>query len=681
MDKRIVAEALILASMSALSGEASGVLDSAADLARACVARQGGVAFAITARVDAVELDVNGRFYSAYVSDATGFATLAMTNAADQAGVAPGCVMAAEGFVDVLRVHVGRACVRSLRVISAGPPPTTRLLTGAQVMNPDFDFAWGEFSGTVTDAFVDELDDRFAYFMLRDENEEVIATCPVAEGQRADLPKFIGATVRGLGYVAPRFPSYRGLIGRGFACYPTGGRVGLNALEIVRPAPSNPFLIAGRTRFSGVVVAVWQGTHALVVSGPWPAIHRVDFAQGQPLPAYGEKVQVAGERRTDSYCWNLVRAIWCPNPGVPWTPTPARETTAEEILANGRRSPHGINPQWHGRLVRICGHVVGVSYERGVATLQCEHETVSVDVSASLGALDALREGATVAVTGTVVFDVPNWRRGEPFPRIRGMTLVPRGVNDVTVLSAPPWWTPTRILLLAALVVLVLAGFGLRERIRKRLAQMRVAERTKLAIELHDSVTQTLSAAGLQLDAAIRVAEKSGDQPVAGVLRTAAQTLSSSLMELRNCLWDLRNRALDLPDFATAIRKTVEPHLKGAALHVRFAVPRRDLADDVAHAVLQMIRELVSNAVRHGQAKTIRIAGAVDANGASRRLLFSVANDGAGFDLDAVPGVGAGHFGLQGLRERVRRFGGRLRIESRPPVKVSVELPMEGGNG
>ena len=110
-------------------------------------------------------------------------------------------------------------------------------------------------------------------------------------------------------------------------------------------------------------------------------------------------------------------------------------------------------------------------------------------------------------------------------------------------------------------------------------------------------------------------------------------------------------------------------------------MPRRDLADDVAHAVLQMIRELVSNAVRHGQAKTIRIAGAVDADGASRRLLFSVANDGAGFDLDAVPGVGAGHFGLQGLRERVRRFGGRLRIESRPPVKVSVELPMEGDNG
>ena len=189
------------------------------------------------------------------------------------------------------------------------------------------------------------------------------------------------------------------------------------------------------------------------------------------MPAYGEKVQVAGEKRTDSYCWNLVRAIWCPNPAVPWTPAPARETTAEEILSNGRRSPHGINPQWHGRLVRICGHVVGVSYERSVATLQCEHETVSVDVSACLGALDELREGATVAVTGTVVFDVPNWRRGEPFPRIRGMTLVPRGVNDVTVLSAPPWWTPARILLLAALVVLVLAGFGLRERIRKRLAQ------------------------------------------------------------------------------------------------------------------------------------------------------------------------------------------------------------------
>ena len=75
-----------------------------------------------------------------------------------------------------------------------------------------------------------------------------------------------------------------------------------------------------------------------------------------------------------------------------------------------------------------------------------------------------------------------------------------------------------------------------------------------------------------------------------------------------------------------------------------------------------MIRELVANAIRHGHAEHIRIAGSLE-NGL---MMISVRDDGCGFDPAAAPGVAEGHFGLQGIRERLARYGGELRVESAP---------------
>ena len=78
------------------------------------------------------------------------------------------------------------------------------------------------------------------------------------------------------------------------------------------------------------------------------------------------------------------------------------------------------------------------------------------------------------------------------------------------------------------------------------------------------------------------------------------------------------------------------------------------------------------NAARHGKARTVRIAGSIEEN----RLLFSVRDDGTGFDPDTCPGVLQGHFGLQGIKERVSKFGGTLSIESAPGAgtKTTVSI-------
>ena len=108
-------------------------------------------------------------------------------------------------------------------------------------------------------------------------------------------------------------------------------------------------------------------------------------------------------------------------------------------------------------------------------------------------------------------------------------------------------------------------------------------------------------------------------------------------------------------------------------------MPRQSLSDDTAHALLRIIRELVSNAVRHGRARRIQIAGCLDGG----KIAFSVSDDGCGFDPDRLPGVGEGHFGLQGVRERVASQGGTITVESRPGAgtRVAVTLAVRAPNG
>ena len=108
------------------------------------------------------------------------------------------------------------------------------------------------------------------------------------------------------------------------------------------------------------------------------------------------------------------------------------------------------------------------------------------------------------------------------------------------------------------------------------------------------------------------------------------------------------------------IRRTLLPSVKGVALKIRFNVPRDRFTDNTTHTVLRIIRELAINGIRHGGATEILIAGTSEYGG----IVFSVRDNGSGFDPDLAPGVLQGHFGLEGIRERVRALGGTLAIDS-----------------
>ena len=269
--------------------------------------------------------------------------------------------------------------------------------------------------------------------------------------------------------------------------------------------------------------------------------------------------------------------------------------------------------------------------------------------------------------------------------------LVPRTPDDVVVISRPPWWTPERLMALlgilaTALLVAIAWNVSLNRRAKMKgmllakeqiahvASELKVSERTRLAIELHDLLSQMLSGISMQIGVVRKFMDANRDK-ASHHLDIASKTLMACRESLRDCLWDLRNHTIEESDMNKAIRDTLRPHVDGTILAIRFNVPRDRLTDNAAHAILCMIRELVVNALRHGAAKSIKIAGNIE-NG---KVRFSVTDDGTGFDPKTAPGMAQGHFGLQGMRERVEGFEGEMNVMSAPgrgtKVTIALNLP------
>ncbi len=210
------------------------------------------------------------------------------------------------------------------------------------------------------------------------------------------------------------------------------------------------------------------------------------------------------------------------------------------------------------------------------------------------------------------------------------------------------------------------------ERVAHVRAQTKTEERTRLATELHDAVSQTLTGVALQIDSA-NIVNRGENPALTKCLATARQLLALCRRELRDCLWDLRSRTFDEKDMTEAVSRAIAPHVGGAKTAVRFNVPRSILSESKVHCILSIVRELVVNAIRHGKATKIWIAGECS----DGRISFSVRDNGCGFDVASAPGPGEGHFGLRGVGERVRAAKGTLLVESAPGegTKATITLP------
>lgn len=194
-----------------------------------------------------------------------------------------------------------------------------------------------------------------------------------------------------------------------------------------------------------------------------------------------------------------------------------------------------------------------------------------------------------------------------------------------------------------------------------------LAERERLAREIHDTVAQGLSSIQLLLHAAERL---DGDRPGLEQLQLARQTAADALLDTRRIIAELTPPALDdrtLPGALRRLAASTEHTLRagGASTSVRFQlvgdpVP---LPMSVDATLLRIAQGAIANVARHARASRAELTLTYQ----SDSVTLDVVDDGAGFDPDAPAGSSArASFGLTAIRQRLSAIGGTLSVESRP---------------
>lgn len=609
----------------------------------------------------------------------------------------PGDSVTVRGRTIPARLHTVGAVLDQAFRTARGVQPEPLVVTLQDALSGRHDCQLVSVTGSVRDAFETEDNPYWEILILVSNGQVLTVSLPHANRSKSYFADLIGATVAIDGVVVPADNSPRRQLGRILTA------AGPDGIRIITPAVASPAVptideIQGlrpseiaaldRHRAVGQVLATWQDDTFLVKTDSGK-ISRVELAN-DILPAVGSHVEVIGFPESDLYRINLSRARVRTLAPPAAADLKAKDLKPDDIVTtrNGRAI---FKPLMHGQLVRFEGIVRSLpNTSNNASPLQVETHglTLPVDLNQSTAVLGQLAIGCRVLVTGICVMESENWRPNAVFPRVRSVRIVLRSGEDLQILSRPSWFTVGRLftilgVLSGILFAIIIWNLALRrqsEQRARKLAEesvaraesdLRVEERTRLAVELHDSVAQNLTGVAMELEAA-RQYEQSASPELRQHLEVAWNTLRSCRGELRNCLWDLRSRALEETDMNESIRRMLLPSVKDVTLKIRFAVPRSSLQDNTAHTVLRIIRELVVNGIRHGHATEIAIAGTLDGG----ELCFSVRDNGSGFDPAAAPGVTLGHFGLEGVRERIRALCGTFGIESKPGTgaKATVRI-------
>ena len=209
-------------------------------------------------------------------------------------------------------------------------------------------------------------------------------------------------------------------------------------------------------------------------------------------------------------------------------------------------------------------------------------------------------------------------------------------------------------------------------------ASARHEERSRIARELHDAISQELFSLSV-LAGGLRRSLPAGS-PVLPEVETMERTAGGAMREMRSLLLALRPVALEEADLAGAIEGVCHAYSDRLGIAVRAEFELADagpagLPPAVEHAVLRVTQEAVANAARHAGASQVTVRLHAD----GRHAWLEVADDGRGFDVAAEP-ARAGGLGLHTMRDRVTELDGRLTIDSAPGegTRVRACFPLGG---
>jgi len=205
-----------------------------------------------------------------------------------------------------------------------------------------------------------------------------------------------------------------------------------------------------------------------------------------------------------------------------------------------------------------------------------------------------------------------------------------------------------------------------------------LAERDRLAGEIHDSLEQGLTAIMLQLDAANKQSEKSPE--ARSILRVARNMAEFSCAEVQHAVWDMQSPLLANADLSKALTH-VASLISSTSSQVKVNIIGDSCAlpSSVEHHLLRIGQEAMTNAVKHAQAKSIHVT----LNYTGPELMLSVEDDGGGFSPEDIKQITQkGHFGLHGMRARANKIGAQLDVSSQTGkgTTIIVRLRLNSGN-
>jgi signal transduction histidine kinase len=220
--------------------------------------------------------------------------------------------------------------------------------------------------------------------------------------------------------------------------------------------------------------------------------------------------------------------------------------------------------------------------------------------------------------------------------------------------------------LLAAHAAIAITNARLYERSRELSI---VSERNRLALELHDVVSQKLFSLILSAESAATLFERDTDAARVQVLRLG-ELAREALSELRSLILGLRPPELARDGLRGALSKEIEmlEQIHGVQIELTGSGPSEP-AEERDLDVLRIAHEALNNALRHAGAERI----AVRLEGHDGLLSLEVSDDGSGFEPDRSE-LRSRHLGLTSMEERARELGGQLRIESAPGAGTTVML-------
>jgi signal transduction histidine kinase/ligand-binding sensor domain-containing protein len=245
----------------------------------------------------------------------------------------------------------------------------------------------------------------------------------------------------------------------------------------------------------------------------------------------------------------------------------------------------------------------------------------------------------------------------------------------------PPFYRRLWFILLALLLIAAVGFLLYRLRVRRLQSQFQavLAERNRVAREIHDTLAQSFVGVSVQLELTAQLLAQSQISAAGQQIDNTRKYVREGLAEARRSIWDLRaiTAQHSLP---TRLKHLVEQSAKEhLTIRVSTGGTYRPLPPAFEDEILRIAQESLTNVTRHANATH----ASVDLRYDSSRLTLIITDDGRGFQTGDSSLPGRGHFGLQGMRERAAQIHAQLTIESSrekgTTIKLDAPIPAEKG--